>query len=135
MPTITSTGIGVASVQTDTFDTIEVLSGDTPQIVTDYGILAAPEAAAGIPAWTPVFVDAGTKAVSLAVSGTTEPNAITVEAIPAGSSTGVTVPVYKAGSFNFNAINWPASYSTDALKFAAFSTTDCEIYVKKPFYG
>jgi len=128
--------IGLAGSQSDSFFTIELFAGDTPLPVTAVGQLGEALATAGIAAWTPVHVDAATEAVSLAESGETEPNAITVVEVAEGSPTDVRVPVYKAGTFNIKALNWPASYDTDAKKFAAFAgATDAQIYVRTPYYG
>lgn len=127
--------IGLASVQTDEFTQVELFSGDTPAVVTDYGILGATLATPGIPAWTPVIVNAATRAITLPVEGTTKPNAITVAPIAAGSPATSSVPVYKAGSFNVNAVKFGADFDTDAKKFSAFNMAECQIYVKAPFYG
>lgn len=124
---------GVAGIQTDSFTQIELFAGDTPQPVTDYALPGSTLATAGIAAWTPVFVDPATRAVTLAVHGTTAPNAITVCAVEAGSAATTSVPVYKAGMFNINALAWPASYDTDAKKYAAFATGGGnQIYLKAP---
>lgn len=125
---------GVAELNTDSFTQVELFAGDTPAVVTDYGIIGGSLNAAGIPAWTPVFVDPGTRAISLAVQGTTAPNAITVAATPAGAAATSSVPVYKAGMFNIRALNWPASYDTDAERFAAFAAAGgTQIFVKLPY--
>lgn len=126
---------GVASLETDTFTQVELFAGDTPPVVTDYGI-AGSLGAAGIPAWTPVYVDPETRAVSLAVNAEedgVEPNAITVTTIKPGTAATSSVPVYKAGMFNIRALNWPASFDTDAKKFSAFAGSDAQIYVKEPY--
>ena len=53
--------------------------------------------------------------------------------VPAGSGATSSVQVYKAGMFNMNALNWPASYDTDAKKQSAFVTGGGnQIYLKKP---
>lgn len=132
---ITYDDIGLAGLQTDTFTQIELFAGDTPPVVTDYGILGATLATPGIPAWTPVIVDAATKAITLPVSGTSQANAITVAPIAAGSPATCNVPVYKAGMFNMNAVKFAASFDTEAKKRAGFDLSECQIYVKVPFYG
>lgn len=131
---------GIPSVQTDSFTQVELFAGDTPAVVTDFGIAGSTLGTAGIPAWTPVHVDPATRAVSLAVIDTDTPansvmpNAVTIVTIKAGSPATCNVPVYKAGMFNIRALNWPTSFDTDALKFSAFAeATDAQIYVKEPY--
>lgn len=134
MANIPYTEYGVAEINTDSFSQVELFAGDTPAVVTDYGIIGGTLNAAGIPAWTPIFVDPGTRAISLAVAGTQAPNAITVANTPAGAASTSSVPVYKAGMFNVRALNWPASYDTEPEKFGAFSVaSNNQIYVKLPY--
>lgn len=140
MTTINHQNAGLAEIQTDAFTSVELLAGDTPAIVTDYG-LAGSLGTPGIPAWTPVFVDEGTRAITLAVIDTgtpansVYPNAVTVADTPAGAATTASVPVYKAGSFNIRALNWPATFDTDAKKFGAFGkgVGSHQIFVKLPY--
>ena len=138
---INAKDLGVASLQTETFTQPELLAGDTPAVVTDYGIIGGTLNAAGIEAWTPVYVDPSDRSITLASydSGTPAnsvyPNAITTTTIEAGAAATSSVPVYKAGMFNIAALNWPASFNTDALKFSAFAQADfAQIYVKRPKY-
>jgi len=125
---------GIAEINTDSFEQVELMAGDTPPVVTDYALLGSTlNSGAGIDAWTPIFVDPGTRAITLALHGTQAPNAITIAAVPTGSGATAAVPIYKAGMFNMAALNWPASYDTDAKKLAAFVTGGGnQIYVKKP---
>lgn len=127
--------IGLAGIQTDEFTQVELFAGDTPPVVTDYGVLGATLAVTGIPAWTPVIVDAATRAITLPVEGTSKANAITVAPIQAGTPATSSVPVYKAGMFNVEALRFGVSFDTDAKKFSAFNLAECQIYVKAPFYG
>lgn len=125
---------GLAEISTDSFSTVELMAGDTPPIVTDYGLLGATlNGSGGAVAYTPVFVDPATRAITVAVHGTTAPNAIVIATVAAGSGATASVPVFKAGMFNMDALNWPASYDTDAKKLAAFVTGGGnQIYLKKP---
>ena len=125
---------GIAEINTDSFTQVELFAGDTPPVVTDYGLLGATlNGSGGAVAWTPVFVDPATRAITVAAHGTQAPNAIVVATVPAGSGATSSVQVYKAGMFNMNALNWPASYDTDAKKQAAFVTGGGnQIYLKKP---
>lgn len=138
MTTIKYGNAGQASFQSDSFTSREILAGDTPPQVADYGLLQAGQVAAGIPAFTPVYVHPETKVLSLASwaaddSGT-EANALTLGDIEAGTPAGSSVPVWTAGCYNIFAINWPASYDTDGKKLGAFArTTANQIVVKKPY--
>ena len=139
MANIDYTQYGLAEIQTDAFTQVELIAGDTPPIVTDYGILGATLNGTGIAAWTPVYVEyategSGFRAISLDVAGGGQaPNAIVANAVPAGAGATATVQVYRAGMFNVNAINWPASYDTLTKKLAAFNNSaDCQIYLKAP---
>ena len=69
MANIPYSDYGIASINTDSFSQVEILAGDTPPAVTDYGIVGSTLAAAGIPAFTPVIVNASTRAVTLPVQG------------------------------------------------------------------
>ncbi len=142
MATIPNAEHGVAGFQSDQFNgPVELFANDTPLVVTDYGTLTTAQGNTGLAKWTPVFVDPGTREVKLAVIGSADPaddvhpNAITQVTIAANSGA-TNVQVYKAGTFNIKALNWPASFDTDAKKFAAFAqATDAQIYIKAPFYG
>lgn len=140
MANINTQDYGIAGVQTDSFTATELFAGDTPAVVTDYAIVGA-LGTAGIAAWTPVHVDPATRAITLAVAGSVDPkddvmpNAITVYPVPANTGATSNVSVYKAGMFNVDVLNWPSSFNTDALKNAAFAGSDCQIYVKKSYYG
>lgn len=129
---------GQAGLQTDSFNVVEILAGDTPAQVTDYGLLQAGQVAGGIPAYTPVFVDPETRVVQIATfavdASGIEANALTLCDIEAGTVAGASVPVWKAGCFNIRAINWHASYVTDGAKFGAFARTmGNQIVIKKQF--
>lgn len=141
MANIPYADIGVAGNQEDEFSTVELFAGDTPHVVTDYGVVPAALATAGIPAWTPLHVDPETRVISLAAydadpDAAVQANAISVVTIQPGAPANSNLPVYKAGTFNIKALNWPASFDTDGKKTAAFAAaTDAQIYIKAPFYG
>ena len=127
---------GYAQFQTDTVGgLVELRAGDTPAAVTVMASFTLAQGTAGIPAHTPVFVANEGAAVQL-VDGTTitKANAITTSEIPAGSPAG-NVGVYKALCVNVRALNWPASFTTDAQKLAAFDLSSCQIYAKIPYYS
>lgn len=131
---------GLAEFQSDTITgLVELFHGDTPAPMTESVNYTTGQAAAGIPANTPVFVDDATKTIAL-VDGTTvtKANAITVGVLRAGAGGGVAgkMGVYRAGNFNINALNWPASLDTEAERLGtAFDKASCQIYVGKPFYS
>lgn len=130
---------GLAQMETDSVTgLVELMAGDTPAVVTISGKYNTTLAAAGIPANTPVDLDFETGNISL-VDGTTitKANAITVGTLVAGAGGGVAgeMACYKAGCFNLNALNWPASLDTEAKRMAAFDLASCQIYVKKPYYS
>ena len=135
MSNIDYSQIGIAGLTSDAFTQVELLAGDTPAIVTDYGILGADLAVTGIAAWTPVIVDPATRAITLPVAGVSKANALTVAGLPAGAAATANVPVYKAGTFNVEAIRFGADFDTDAEKFSAFNLAQCQIYVKAPYYA
>lgn len=130
---------GIAQFQSDTIGAlVELWAGDTPAPVTVSAKYTQVQAALGIPANTPVQVNFETDEIAL-VDGTdvTKANAITVGALlplSAGVATG-SMAVYKAGTVNINALNWPASLDTEAKRLAAFDLSSCQIYVKKPYYA
>lgn len=133
MPTIPYSDYGIAGIQTDSFTQVEILAGDTPPIVTDYGIAGSTLATSGLAAWTPVIVDPATRAITLPVQGTSKANALTTHSLEAGSAATSTVQVYKAGMFNIDAIAWGADFDTAAERLAGFDMAACQIYVKKPY--
>lgn len=129
---------GLAQYESDTIGAlVELWAGDTPAPVTISGKYSATLEAAGIPANTPVSLDYETGAIAL-VDGTTvtKANAITVGTLlPRAGGSGGEMAVYKAGCVNIKALNWPASFDTDAKKLAAFDLAECQIYVKVPYYS
>lgn len=138
MPNIPYGNAGQAGVWTDEFTQREILAGDTPAQVSDYGLLQAPEAATGIPAFTPVYVHPETKVLQIATYAADdagiEANALTLGDIEAGTAAGSSVPVWTAGCYNIFAINWHASYDTEGKKLGAFARTPAnQIVVKKPY--
>lgn len=142
MVTIVNKQPGLAGIQTDTFTTVEILAGDTPAQVSDSGKLSSAQATSGIPIWTPVNLNQETGEIKLAVYDATTPakavvpNAITNIDIPAGAFvTGSAVPVWTAGSYNVEAVNWPASFDSHDKKMGAFAkATGCQIYIRAPYY-
>src|SRR5690625_7591457 len=95
---------GVPTVQHDAFTQVELFAGDTPLVVTDYGVVTGALATSGIPAWTPVVVDPETRAISLAEYGQ-DANAITVVTLQPNAQAKPNMPVAKAVCFKIMATN------------------------------
>lgn len=111
-----------------------LLSGHLPAWTTKDEIVAASQ---NIPAYTPVGYD-GNKRIVPAVEGTTQAIGITITAIVTDASTTYkAAPIVRAACLNPDRINWPASYDTDAKKFAAFdgAPTPTNILVRRPKSG
>ena len=130
---------GLAERETDTITgLVELFFGDTPSPTTETVKYTSGQAATGIPANTPVSIDLATRTIAL-VDGTTitKANAITTGVLRAGAGGGVAggMGVYRSGNFNINALNWPASFNTEAKKLAAFDLAASQIYVNKPYYS
>lgn len=92
--------------------------GSTPlPVLTDDIVVAASQT---IPAFTPVGLDGSGRLIP-AVSGVTQAIGVSVTDIVTDGTTNYKgLPIIRAGALNFDKINWPASYDTDAKKFAAF---------------
>lgn len=111
-----------------------LFTGHEPAALTVDMTVAASQT---IPALTPVGFD-GSGDLVPAVSGGGSPIAaigITVCAVTTpGSGTKKAIPVYRGGCFNPDALNWPASYDTDAEKFGAFNgaPTPTNIIIRRP---
>lgn len=128
-----------AGIPTQWNDTISapvasLLSGHLPAWMTKDEIVAANQ---NIPAYTPVGKD-GSGRIVPAVSGTTQAIGITITAIVTDASTTYKgAPIVRAACLNPDRINWPASYDTDAKKFAAFdgAPTPTNILVRRPKSG
>ncbi len=149
--TIPQGSYGIASVQTDAYKDKELFAGDTPAVVTQaakVGADLAADLAGGVfPAWTPVYVDGmGNVAKASMIDADARPaNAITV--YPVEGVEGNALSVYKAGTFNLEALTWdsvdgttPYSEWTDEIKesyvASAFTAvSNHQIYLKQPFYG
>lgn len=129
---------GLAAYESDTIGgLVELFFGDTPPPVTFSGKYSAALAQAGIPANSPVSVDYETGDIALVDGLTvTKANAITVGLLkPVVGGVAGTMAVYKAGNFNINALNWPASLETETKRLSGFDMAACQIFVQKPYYS
>lgn len=128
---------GLAEYNVDTVTALkELFGGDTPQPVSISGTYTSAQAAAGIPAFTPVRVEYDGGPITL-VDGTdvTKANALTVGTLKPGGLVAGSMGVYKAGCLNLKGpINWPASFATDVQRLQAFELASCQLYVKVPVY-
>lgn len=135
MTVINNSEVKMAGSQWEEFSTIELFSGDTPLPVTTAEVIDDALLAAGVPAYS-IMGRSATGTLVYALTGSVDPLddikpvGITVAALTAGSTLG-NMPIYRAGCFNPAALNWPASYSTDALKRLAFEGSGAEIVIKK----
>ena len=115
---------GLAASDTDTVVNFPVLiTGDNPQVATTDEIVGTDDLAA----FTVVGRDVDGTLIA-AVAGTTDAIGITVIA----GATDDSIPVYRAGVFNPDALVWDASYNTDELKRLAFEAAAPLIFVRAP---
>lgn len=115
----TSAEIGVPTQGEDIINPgyIPLITGNEPALFQADLTVAASQ---NIPAYTPVGFDGSGNLVP-AVSGTTQAIGITFNAVVTpGSGALKGAPIYRAGCFNPDALNWPASYDTVEKKFEAF---------------
>lgn len=108
-----------------------LIVGETPAVVTVDLPLASGQS---LSAYTPVAFD-GDELVE-ATAG--EPAiGIILYDIETGTGEAPGVPVLRAGCLNKDLINWPASYTTDALKFGAFegAASPTNIVVRQAYFG
>lgn len=124
-------GIPSSYTEAITVGGVALVTGNEPAVMTQDMIVAASQV---IPALSPVALDANKRLIP-AVSGTSEAIGIAVVAITSSASTTYkAIPVYRAGCFNPDALSWPASYNTDALKLGAFegAPTPTNIVMRRP---
>lgn len=110
---------------------VALFTGDEPGVMTMDMIVAASQT---LPALSLVGLNGSGRLVP-AEAGVTQAIGILVAAITTGPSTTYKgAPVYRAGCFNPDKLSWPASYSTDALKFNAFNGADSptNIIIRRP---
>jgi hypothetical protein len=106
--------VGLASFEVgDSYKVVELFSGPSNTLQRDYNVAAG----VALPAFSVVGVSGGN--LVLAVSGTTQAIGVTTATVSTSASA-QRVDVMLDGCFNPEALNWDASYSTDALKRAAF---------------
>lgn len=121
------------SQEIDPQDRDSLFSGSEPAVLTMDLVAAASQT---IPALTPVGRN-GAGALVPAVSGTTAAIGITITDVVTAAASTKGIPVYRAGCFNPDKLNWPESYDTDAKKFAAFegAPTPTNIVIRRPKFA
>jgi hypothetical protein len=129
---------GVASLQTEAFDTQELITGDTPITTLPMTVATATVSVAALPANSVVGYDVSGNLVKAVYDGAVPANniyaiGITVSDVPMGLTL-PSVSVRRSGCFNPNLLVWGASYTTDAIKKRAFETAAQMIFVRKPQY-
>ncbi len=122
---------GLASQYSENITAVDValITGDSPAYLTRDHLV---EASQTIPAYTPVVLTNGR--IVPAASGTPAIG-ITLTAITTSASTTYKgAPILRGACLNPDKLNWPASYDTDAKKFAAFdgAPSPTNIVVRRP---
>ncbi len=121
--------VGLAAFeQGDDYVSVELMSGDTPLIVTENFPVASGLA---IPAFTVVGLTGGNVVVAEFDGDPLAIGITTAEVTNIGAAQ--SVAIFRAGCFNPAALNWHASYDTDAKKAAAFRSapTPTNILIRK----
>jgi hypothetical protein len=129
---------GMAAIQTEDFGRVPLWAGEAPIVTTPEVVADATVASADLPAFSVVGRDANGKLV-MAKYATDEtaiaPIGVTCSPVLTGA-TAKNVAVYRGGFFNMAALNWDASFDTDAKKRLAFEASAPGIFVGTiPTYG
>lgn len=119
---------GVASFNTETWGGAgEPRFGDGPAPTTTVTVTAS-VTPIDLPLYSVIGADGR---LHSEISG--EPIGILAEPILIGVGETMTFPIYRGGHWNMDALNWDASYDTDAKKKAAFEgSTSPGILISKP---
>lgn len=126
---------GVASFASETFGgPAEPRFGDQEAVVTEISITAS-GAAIDLPLYS-VINGTGVLADWNAIPDAGTADYILAEPILIADGDTMVVPVYRSGHWNMDALNWDASYDTDAKKAAAFEgSVSPTIFVSKPAHN
>ena len=126
---------GVASFASETFGgPAEPRFGDGEASVTQISITAS-GADIDLPLYS-VINGGGTLADWNATPDAGTADYILAEPIFIADGDTMTVPVYRSGHWNMDALNWDASYDTDAKKATAFEgSVSPTIFVSKPAHN
>lgn len=77
-------------------------------------------ASVDLPIYSVVSYDGTTIALAESTLGVSDAYGILAAPVLTGVGGATTVPVYRSGHFEMGALNWDASFNTEALKAAAF---------------
>ena len=136
--TIPTSDLGMASIQSETFNNVVLLSGTAPTVTTDEVVADAVVASVDLPVYSVVGYDASGKLVKATWNATPASGVpaigITTATVKAGA-TAKNVSIFRDGVFNPAALVWDATYDTDAKKKTAFDYAGKGIYIKKPEYN
>lgn len=125
---------GVASFASDSYGQREVRSGDTPVSTTS---VLVPQNT-NLPIYSVVGMAGNDSAVGISLAqadGDPQAYGITTAPVVTGSGVTTTVDVYRSGMWNPDALNWHASFDTDAKKFAAFEGSKSpNNFIQRPKY-
>ena len=134
MPTIPYSGHGMASVQSDSFNSIELFFGKAPTVSTAETLI---DQGADLAAYAVVGRITASGKITLcnpaAVDGSQKPIGITVCPVVRNGVLDQGVAVWRDGGFNMLALAWHAGFNTDALKLRAFegSASPTAIFIGK----
>ena len=138
MTTIPIKDAGMAGSETGTFTTLVLITGNHPTITTPETVADATVATDDLPAYTVVGRDENGNLVPATWNATpanaVAPIGITTATVLAGT-TGGSVPVYRDGGFNPDALTWDASFDTDEKKRLAFEATQPTLIIRKPLFA
>lgn len=138
MVIIPETDVGMAGIQTEDFKTIPLFSGTVPTVTTDEVVADAVVSGADLPAFSVVGFDASGKLVMATWNATPASGVPAIGITTAKVKQGATaknVSIFRDGIFNPAALNWHATYDTDAKKKTAFEYAGKGLYIKKPTYN
>lgn len=112
---------GLAGDASASFTNVDLVLSDVPAYMTDNAVCAASQTFA---LYTVVALVGG-ELVPADISDADPANhdvayGILPTAVTTGAGENPTIPVIRGGHFNIDALDWPASYDTDAKKLAAF---------------
>lgn len=130
--------VGMAGSQTEDFTTVVLITGNHPTITTAETVAAAALAAGDLPAFSVVGRGANDELVLATYNADPEqaiaPIGITTNTV-LEDATDTSVPVYRDGGFNPDALNWHASFDTDEKKRLAFEGSQPMIIIRKPNFA
>lgn len=126
---------GVASFATETFGgPAEPRFGDGPATTTEITVTATGTAIT-LGLYSVIATD-GRLSVQTGATAPERANYILAEPVSIGIGETMTIPVYRSGHWNMDALVWDVSYDTDAKKAAAFEgSVSPTIFVSKPAHN